>query len=121
VRLGAECQFYRGVLRWKEGAAGEALRRFRRGLQRAPEEPTLLNNVGALEALRGDVAGAAALIERALSVQPAYLDAAVNRARLAAGAGRGLIVTERLLPCTVLWGDGYDLHGAPERSDACTL
>lgn len=73
---------------WRKGQQSRAVARAKAALQRAPDEPFLLNLLGAAHAAQNEIDTAAAYFERAAAAAPDQLRSLRNLARLFHRAGR---------------------------------
>jgi len=91
---------------------GSALRYLEEAFRLAPDDLTVVNNLGALEMRRGNAARARELFQRALSINPKYAQALYGFANLDAAAGDLSRAVDGVLQAIRANGrnDGFEKH-----------
>ena len=85
---------------------------YRKALELDPDHPGLLQNLGALIALRGDPKAALDLFDRLLATEPYYASAHFNRANALQALGRSQKAIEAFRAVIALEPDHHDAHRA---------
>lgn len=123
----ADARFHLANLLREQGRLGEAIALYREALQRMPDHPSVLNNLGLAYAAHGEDEAAEGAWRAALARQPAHRHALANLAHLLCRQARhqeAAVVTDRYLAhyadaSAEFWIDrGIGRHAAGDLDDA---